>query len=364
MNNVVRIGVIGCGGIANNKHLPAYGKNPAASLVAFCDIIVERAEKACAEYGAEGAKVYTDYKELLLDKSIDAVLVLTHNAEHCRITVDSLNAGKHVLCEKPMAMNYAEAKRMIEARDKNGKVLTIGYQGRFRQDSLYLKRICDEGELGDVYYAEAIAIRRRAVPTWGVFIDEEKQGGGPLIDIGTHALDLTLFTMNNYEPAYCVGKTFHKLNKQTETGNSWGDWDTERFTAEDSAFGFVVMKNGAVINLRSSWALNYAEPKEAITVLCGTKAGADMLEGAGTLRINGVKAGRQYIAKPDFSAGAVDFFDGSAGNTPADLEAATFLGAVLGKGELYVKAEQAAIVTAILEGIYESDKTGAPYYFD
>lgn len=362
-NNIVKIGIIGCGGIANNKHMPAYKANKSAEMVAFCDIVPERAEKACAKYGSEGAKTYVDYKELLKDESIDAVLVLTHNSEHCRITVDALNAGKHVLCEKPMAMNYEETQKMIEARDKSGKLLTIGYQGRFRPDSLYLKKLADADEFGDVYYAEAIAIRRRAVPTWGVFIDEEKQGGGPLIDIGTHALDLTLFTMNNYEPAYCVGKTFHKLNKQTDTGNAWGDWDTERFTAEDAAFGFVVMKNGAVINLRSSWALNYAEPKEAITVLCGTKAGADMLAGAGKLRLNGVKAGKQYITTPDLSVGKVDFFDG-AGAEPADLEAATFINAILGKGKLYVTAEQAAVVTRILEGIYVSDKTGAPYYFD
>ena len=189
----VRIGVIGCGGIANGKHLPAHKANPASALVAFCDIVPERAEKANEKYGNETSKVYTDYKELLKDKSIDAVLVLTHNSEHCRITVDALNAGKHVMCEKPMAMNYEEAKKMIEARDKSGKILTIGYQNRYRKESMYLKELADQDYFGEIYYAEAIAIRRRAVPTWGVFIDEEKQGGGPLIDIGTHALDLTLF---------------------------------------------------------------------------------------------------------------------------------------------------------------------------
>jgi predicted dehydrogenase len=277
--------------------------------------------------------------------------------------VDALNAGKHVVCEKPMAMNYEEAKKMIEARDKSGKLLTIGYQGRFRTDSLYLKQLCEQDEFGEIYYAEATAIRRRAVPTWGVFIDEEKQGGGPLIDIGTHALDLTLFMMNNYEPDYCVGKTFHKLNKQTQTGNAWGDWDTERFTAEDSAFGFIVMKNGAVINLRSSWALNYADAREAITAICGEKAGADMPQ-QGKLRINGIKNGRQYILEPDLSAGGVLFYDGASGGSPSDLEANCFINAVLGNGNLYVTAEQAACVTRILEGIYESQKTGKPYYFD
>ena len=361
MEKKIRMGVIGCGGIANGKHLPAEQRNPASELVAFCDIVEERAQKACEKYGEEGSKVYTDYRELLKDESIDAVLVLTPNNAHCRITVDALNAGKHVLCEKPMAMNYAEAKEMLEARDKSGKVLTIGYQNRFRPDALYCKRLADEGMFGEVYYAEAIAIRRRAVPTWGVFIDKEKQGGGPLIDIGTHALDLTLFMMNNYEPAYCVGKTFHKLNGQRNTGNPWGDWDTEKFTAEDSAFGFVVMKNGAVIYLKSSWALNVADPVEAVTTICGEKAGADMLKG---LRINTVMSGKPVIITPDVKGGSVAFFECSGGNAPEDLESAAFTNAILGRGELYVTADQAAVVTRILEGIYQSEETGKPYYFE
>ena len=360
-NKILRLGIIGCGGIANGKHMPAEKRNPRAEMVAFCDIIPERAQKAKEEYGTEDSAVYTDYKELLKDETIDAVLVLTHNKEHCRITVDALNAGKHVLCEKPMATTYEEAVKMIEAAKKNNKVLTIGYQNRWRPDSMYMKQMAKDGEFGEVYYAEAIAIRRRAVPTWGVFIDEEKQGGGPLIDIGTHALDLTLHMMDNYEPAYCVGKTFHKLNKNTETGNAWGDWDVDRFTAEDSAFGFIVMKNGAVIYLKSSWALNMADPKEAITTICGDKAGADMLAG---LRINGVKNGRQYIMKPNFSTGGVAFFDGAGGKEPADYEAANFSAAILDGQELNVKPEQAAVVTRILEGIYKSQQTGKPYYFD
>ena len=357
---VLRLGVIGCGGIANGKHMPAEKRNPRAKMVAFCDIIPERAEKAKKDFGDENSAVYTDYKELLKDPTIDAVLVLTHNAEHCHITVDALNAGKHVLCEKPMATSYEEAQKMIEAAKKNNKVLTIGYQNRWRPDSMYMKQMAKDGEFGDIYYAEAIAIRRRAVPTWGVFIDEEKQGGGPLIDIGTHALDLTLH-MNNYEPAYCVGKTFHKLNKNTQTGNAWGDWDVDRFTAEDAAFGFIVMKNGAVIYLKSSWALNMANPVEAVTTVCGDKAGADMLDG---LRINGVKNGRQYIMKPDFNAGSVAFFSGAGGSEPSDLEAANFSAAILDGEELNVKPEQAAVVTRILEAIYESEKTGKPVYFD
>ena len=198
MDKKVKVGIIGCGGIANGKHLSAMSNIKEIEITAFCDIIEERAVEAAKKYGTPDAKVYTDYKELLKDESLVAVHVCTPNRSHSFITIDALEAGKHVLCEKPMAKTYAEAKAMYEASVRTGKVLTIGYQSRWRDDSLYLKQCCENGDLGDIYYARALAIRRRAVPTWGVFLNEYEQGGGPLIDIGTHALDLTLWMMDNY----------------------------------------------------------------------------------------------------------------------------------------------------------------------
>ena len=246
MKKTIRVGIIGCGGIANGKHMPSLKKVPDCEMVAFCDILPERAEKAAAEYGAKGARTYTDYKELLQDKSIDVVHVCTPNRSHSFITVDALEAGKHVMCEKPMAINSAEARKMLDAARRTGKKLSIGYQNRFRDDSLYMKNEAEQGTFGEIYYAKATAIRRRAVPTWGVFLNEYEQGGGPLIDIGTHALDLTLWMMNNYRPKYCVGTTYHKLNRDTDQANAWGNWDPEKFTVEDSAFGYIKMKNGTI----------------------------------------------------------------------------------------------------------------------
>ncbi len=354
---ITRVGVIGCGGIANKKHMPSLKKVERCEMVAFCDIVKERAEKSAAEFGAPGAKVYTDYKELLEDESIDVVHVCTPNRSHSFITVDALEAGKHVMCEKPMAINSAEAKKMLDAANRTGKLLTIGYQGRFRADSRYLKAEAESGVFGDIYYAKATALRRRAVPTWGVFLNEEEQGGGSLIDIGTHALDLTLWVMNNYKPKYCVGTTYHKLNKDTNQGNAWGSWDTDKFTVEDSAFGFIVMENGATIILESSWALNTLEVREAVTSVCGTKAGADMLDG---LRINGVRNGSQYVLKPDVSTGGT-----AAGKIDASaLEASLWIEATRGGAAPITKPEEAYCVTRILEGIYESSRTGKPYYFD
>lgn len=360
----VRIGIIGCGGIARNKHLPALKKITSAKveLVAFCDIIEERAIEMAKQYGVENAAVYTDYKQLLNDESIDAVHVLTPNREHSFISIDALRAGKHVMCEKPMARTYAEAVEMVKAAKETGKILTIGYQNRYRHDSQYMKRACLNDELGEIYYAKAHAIRRRAVPTWGVFLNEYEQGGGPLIDIGTHSLDLTLWMMDNYKPKMVVGTTYKKLGKQTETANAWGDWDPEEFTVEDSAFGFITMENGATIVLEASWALNTLDVDEAKTSLCGTKAGADM-KGNG-LRINGVKYNKQYVEEPNLLSGGVDYFEGGDAGEPQDFECRTWISAITEGTPLVVKPEQAAVVTQILEAIYESAKTGKPVFFE
>ena len=356
----IKVGIIGCGGIANGKHLPALQSMPDVEMAAFCDIIEEKAINAKNKYGAENAKVYTDYKELLKDGSIEAVHVLTPNRSHSFITIDALRSGKHVMCEKPMAKTAKEAREMVAAAKETGKILTIGYQNRYRPDSLFLKKACDSDELGEIYFAKAHALRRRAVPTWGVFLNEYEQGGGPLIDIGTHALDLALWMMNNYKPKMVVGSTFRKLNDQKETGNAWGDWNPEEFTVEDAAFGFIVMENGATIELDSSWALNILDGTEAQVTLCGTKAGADMKNG---LRLNGVKHGRQYIENVDINAGGVAFFEGNSGDKPECIEAQIFYNAVKNGGSLCVEPEQACVVTEILEAIYESAKTGKPVYF-
>lgn len=355
----LRVGIVGCGGIANAKHLPAMKKNGNFEMVAFCDLIEEKAQKAKEQYGTEDALVCTDYREVLkLD--VEAVYVLTPNNAHAPISIAALEAGKNVMCEKPMAKTYAEAKAMVEAAEKSGKILTIGYQSRYRADSAYLKKACENGELGEIYYAKAHALRRRAVPTWGVFLDAEKQGGGPLIDIGTHALDLTLWMMNNYEPEMVVGSVYRKLADQKDTGNAWGDWDPNIFTVEDSAFGFIKMKNGATINLESSWALNTLDVREAQTSLCGTKAGADMVNG---LRINRVNYGRQCVEEPNLTTGGVAFFDGAA-ESSEDVEQRVFYNAIV-KGEpLVVEPRQAMVVTQILEGIYESGKSGKPVFFE
>jgi len=363
-NNKLQVAVVGCGGIANQKHFPALtSQSDKCEIVAFCDIIEERAIEAAKKFGTENAKVYTDYNEMLKDSNIDVVHVCTPNVAHCPITVAAFEAGKHVMCEKPMAATTEDAQKMMDAWKASGKKFTIGYQNRFRTDAQMLKRACDEGKLGDIYFAKAHAVRRRAVPTWGVFPDKSKQGGGPLIDIGTHALDITLWCMDNYKPVSVMGSVFEKLGHLPEAaeGNMFGPWDPETYEVEDSAFGFVKMEDGSTIFLESAWALNVKDSREAATTLCGTKAGAEMIGGMsqeGYDLIFNQTTGGVLTEEHISDAGAIAFFEGSTGGSPEVKECEQWLNAILNDTEPLVKPEQAFTVTQILDAIYQSAREG------
>jgi predicted dehydrogenase len=353
MAKKLRAGIIGCGGIANGKHMPYLQRTNKADMVAFCDIVEERAEKAAKEYGTKDAKVYKDYKKMLKAEKLDMVYVLTPNKSHAPITIAALEAGNHVMCEKPMAKTAKEARAMVDAAKRTGKLLTVGYQTRFHAPGQYIKKSVERGDLGEIYFAKAHALRRRAVPTWGVFLNEEEQGGGPLIDIGTHALDLTLWLMDNYKPKSVMGSVYKKLANEAK-GNAWGPWDPKKFTVEDSAFGYITMENGATIILESSWAINMIDAFEAQATLCGTKAGADMRDG---VRINGDDLGFLYERKPSLKSGGAAFYEG-ASDDPGVNEQMVFINAIQKGTPLVVQPEQACVVTEILEAIYKSAKTG------
>ena len=366
----LKIGIIGCGGIANNKHMPALSKlSDKCEMIAFCDEQVERAQKAAAEYGVPGAKVYSDYHELLANPEVEVVHVLTPNVAHAPITVAAFEAGKHVMCEKPMAHTSADAKAMLDAWKKSGKKFTIGYQNRFRPEIQMLHKSCEQGELGEIYFAKAHAIRRRAVPTWGVFPNKALQGGGPLIDIGTHALDLTLWMMDNYKPVSVTGQVFYKLGHlpQAVEGNMFGPWDPETYEVEDSAFGMIKFENGAAIQLEAAWAINMQTSREASTTLCGTKAGAEVYSGMSfpnnKLIIN--RGHNGLLTDEEIcDAGNVAYFEGGLGEEPGLAEARQWLDAIANDTEPLVKPEQAYKVTQILEAIYESSASGKEIILD
>lgn len=361
MARIVNVGIIGCGGIANQKHMPSLSKIENVRMVAFCDLIPERAQQAKEKFGTPDAFVCTDYRELLAINDIEVVHVLTPNREHAEISVAALKAGKHVMCEKPMAKTAEGARLMCAAARESGKKLAIGYQHRMKPQARFAKEYIDSGALGEIYYANCLAIRRRGTPNWGVFLDEEAQGGGPIIDIATHSLDLTLYLMNNYEPDMVVGRT-HKKLEHPEAGNIWGDKGVSTTKLEEAACAFIRMKNGATILLETSWALNTDEPiPEGSCVLCGSKAGLSIKNNV--LKLNKVELGRQEVTTVDCSAGGVAFYDG-ASVSPAEAEAKAWIDCIVNDTEQIVKPEQAMVVSEILEAIYVSSKTGKPVFFE
>ena len=363
MSEKYKIGIVGCGGIANGKHLPNIKLLPNVEVTAFCDIIIGRAEKAKEMYGTEDARTYLDYKELVKDESLTAVYVLTPNSSHAEITVAALDAGKHVMCEKPMATTGAEADAMCEAAKRNNRILTIGYQTRSSTSFQYARDLVESGAVGDIYYAKCPAIRRRGVPGWGVFIDKEKQGGGPLIDIGTHAIDACLYVINNYEVESVMGTACQKLAKTAYLSNAMGMYDPEKITTEDFAAAFVRFKNGMTLIVEAAWCLNNVMQNH--TVICGTKAGLelDTREGRDVLLMNGELNGSLYKQTIQTTSRMRNYFK-DKNYKPQEYEQRQFWSAIEHGTEILTKPEQAAVVTKIIEAIYKSSETGKAVYFD
>jgi predicted dehydrogenase len=356
----LKIGVIGCGEIAAAKHLPSLKKQEEAELVGFCDIMKSKAEEAKHKYGTEHAYACTSYETLLNDESIDVVYVCTPNNTHSEITIKALQAGKHVMCEKPMANSYANAEKMFLAAAKSKKKLSIAFQNRFRADSQYLFKLAEEGYFGEIYRVKAFALRRRGVPTWGVFLDKEIQGGGPLIDIGSHALDLSFWLMKNYDVKYVVGNCYHKLSGMKEAANRFGSWDPDRFEVEDSAFATIVMKNGATVMLETAYAINMdvSFERPGVTV-CGTKAGAEMGK---ELVLNSEKYGRLHTTCVDLELGG--HMPGGKQESPGEMESRLFIDCILKDTDPFVKPHEALVVSRVVEAVYASSKSGQPVFFD
>lgn len=357
----IRVGIIGVGFIGTIKHLEGLAANAdLCDVVAVCDLVGERAADAKAKFGSADSYVTTDWHDVVNDASLDVIYVCTWNVSHAEITCAALEAGKHVMCEKPMAITGADARQMVETARRTGKKLTVGYQNRFRQDAQFLRGVVDEGDLGEIYVAKAHAVRRRGVPTWGVFTDKEKQGGGPLIDIGTHSLDLALWYMGNHEVDSVTGSVYHKLNDKPE-GNIGGAWDPATFTVEDSAFGYIRMKNGATVFLEAAWALNVNEKHEASVTLMGTDGGGALkntADGGYQASVNKVVANRMVVETPDASEPGSTAFP-----VLGAIETRQWLRAVIDDTDPLVLPEQACRVTEILEAIYASAASGETIKF-
>ncbi len=264
MKSRPKVAVVGLG--IGRGHAAAAAKNPKADLTALCDTDKQRLAANCKEFGVKEA--YTDYKKMLRQAKPDIVVVALPNVLHAPVTVAAINAGAHVLCEKPMAMNTQQAQKMADTARAKKKKLMIDFSYRFMPEAQALKNIVDTGAVGDIYYARTTWHRTRGIPWFGPwFSQKDKSGGGPLIDLGVHRIDLAMWLMGNPKPVTASGSTYDMLGKELAKKAN------KKFDVEDLALAMVRFDNGATMLVDISWAINCERSEEMASYLYGTKAG-------------------------------------------------------------------------------------------
>jgi len=266
----LRVAFIGCGGISGT-HIDAYKKMPDVEIVAGCDIVPERLSEFTKKTGATA--VYADWRELLKKEQIDAVDVCTPNGLHAPAVIDSLNAGFHAITEKPMAMTPKECQKMIDTAAKNKKKLCVGFQYRYHPTTQALARARDQGEFGDIKFIKCQALRRRGIPNWGVFGQKALQGGGPMIDIGVHVIEMAHYFLGSPRPVAATGNTWTYMgNKPSQVVSQWPNWDYKTYTVEDLAIGHIRFENGTIMHIEASFAAHIEKDVWNFTAI-GDKGG-------------------------------------------------------------------------------------------
>lgn len=288
----MKIGIIGTGGIATTAHIPGY-QQAGAEVVAVMNRTRERGEQTAERFGIP--RVYETVEAMLQNEALDAVSVCTPNALHKEQVIQALEAGCHVLCEKPPGISEAEAVEMLQAAKRAEKTLHYGFHYRHRADTVLLKRMIADGELGMIYATTALALRRRGIPGWGVFTNKELQGGGALLDIGVHMLDLALYLMGYPKPTEVIGHVGQYLGNRPGVG-LLGEWDASTFSVDDTARAMVKFETGASLQLDVSYMANI-EQKDTMRVECrGTHAGASLFP----LKIHTEKYGALFDETPAY----------------------------------------------------------------
>ena len=277
-NRRMRVGIIGTGWIAES-HIRSYLKQPDVDIVAGADLVPGKAKKFFEKFGVEGVKTdYASHKEMLEDKSLnlDAVSICTYNRQHAQPAIDCLNAGINVLLEKPFTVTLDEAVEVIKAEKASGKVLSIGHQPRMDANMKMIKKICQSGVLGKIYYIQTGGGRRRGIPTpYGTtFIEDETAGIGALGDIGCYSLDMVLNAVGNPKPLTVSGYKSNFFGTDPNYSNyvkTHHPEYAEKFQVDDFAAAFVRLEGDIILDFRISWAMNMDTAGD--TLILGTKGG-------------------------------------------------------------------------------------------
>ena len=357
----LRIGIIGCGWIADS-HMKAYLNQPDVEIVAGADLVPGKAQKFFEKHGVEGAKSdYASHKEMLDDESLalDAVSICTYNRQHAEPAIYALKKGVNVLLEKPFTVTLDEAVEVMKAEKESGKVLSIGFQPRLDANMQMIKKICQSGELGEIYYIQTGGGRRRGIPTpFGTtFIEDKTAGLGALGDIGCYSLDMVLnaigypkpLTVSGYKSNFfgkCPTYAGYRADKKAEYA--------ELFGVDDFAAAFVRLEGGIILDFRIAWAMNMDTPGD--TIILGTKGGlripsTECWNGSvgGPMKIYHEVCGQQVETEIPIIKMKEGLFD---------LKIRTFLDAVKNGTPAPVPSSQILYNQAIIDGIAKSAECG------
>lgn len=344
----LKVGIIGTGSLAN-FHIEAYRSIPGVEITALCDNNILRARQSAEVFGIE--ETYDDYKKMLASSNIDAVSVITWNNTHAPITIAALEAGKHVLCEKPPALNCDEAKKVEEAARKSGKLVMFGFVRRFAQNTILLKEFIEKGDLGELYYIKTGFLRRCGNPG-GWFAVKDISGGGPLIDLGVHVIDLAIYLMGRPKPVSVFGSTYNRIgNRSNIRGISCyraADFGSTENEVEDLAHAVVKFDNGASLFVETSWALNTKSDTFYMDIF-GDKGGAQLEP---NLEIFSERNNYLLDIKPLLNNYSFDFKE-AFGN-----EIRHFVDCLLNNTQCICPAADGVTVMKIIDAIYESSRTG------
>jgi predicted dehydrogenase len=331
-DNQLKVGVIGAGSIGDS-HMRSYVRHPKSDLIAVCDIVRQRAQKASTEFGAD--HVYTDYSRMLELPELDAVSICLPNFLHAPASIEALEAGKHVLCEKPFAVNAEQAEDMVSAAEKSGMRLAVSLNLRHSGEARALRKAAESGKLGRIYHGKGGMLRDNAIPR-GWFHRKELSGGGPLLDLGPHILDVTWWIMGKPKPVSAYGATYAEFGPRGLGKGTWGvGYKEGPFDVEDFAIGLLRFEGGETILVEASWVLK----AKTITYsyVCGTEGGATLL--------------------PDLEAAAAD-------GTPLEIEPlpdleppARFVDDIISDKPFVAPAEDGLSVMRMLDAVYKSSES-------
>jgi predicted dehydrogenase len=339
-----RIAVIGAGAIGHD-HMASFRLHPAARVVAIAEVSPERGREAAERFGIP--ELVADYRAILARDDIDVVSIALPNYLHAKVALEALKAGKHVMLDKPMATNAADAALLVAEAKKHGVLFMVGQNFRFAAESQTAKQIVESGALGEVYHAKTSWMRRAGIPRIGSWFTQKRfAGGGCTYDIGVHALDRCLYLMGEFDAASVSGQTFAKFGPRGLGNGGWGRSEIDpgaKFDVDDLSIALIKLKSGRTVLLEASWAAHVPAVDANATQLFGTEGG---------LTLPPVTLMRQ--TRGGYVSESVDPLPPLVHTN----RMVHFIDCVLGKAKPFVKPEESLAVQKILDAIYVSAATG------